>query len=89
MIKATQELKEWKKLAGHSNLELARLLSEGKKYHYDPNLVSAVFNGSREPSKQLMKSICKLTSFALGKCWLFDPFSEERTNGTHEKDGDS
>lgn len=73
MIRAKPELKKWRdELAKFSNEELCKLLSEGKKNHYDAPRISSILNGNLEPTKELMKRFCFLTGLPIGSIFEFD-----------------
>lgn len=79
MIRARPAIKLWRdKIRGITNEQLAKELSEGRRYHYDTEWISSIVNGDREPSKQLMKKFCLLLGCDFGDIWTFDRDTRRR-----------
>lgn len=73
MIKAKPAVKIWRdEIRKITNEQLSRELSDGRKAHYNEQLISSVVNGDREPSKQLIKKFCFLMGADLGDLFTFD-----------------
>lgn len=79
VIKAKDTIKLWRdKIRGITNEQLAKLLSDGRRCHYDPEWVSSIVSGDREPSKQLMKKFCLLIGCDLGDIWTLGRNTQRR-----------
>lgn len=70
MIKTGEKLKAWMTLHNMDYKALA------KELNCDESFVSGILNGSREPSKQLIRKICDVTRMNIGDLFSYDRNAE-------------
>jgi len=66
MIKVGKKLEAWMTLHNMDYKALAKDLG------CDESFVSGILNGSREPSKQLMRKICDVARMDIGDLFVYD-----------------
>jgi len=77
MIKVTNKLEAFLVLHNWDYKILA------KECGCDESFISGILNGSREPSKQLMRKLCDVTRMDVGDLFCYDRLTEIKDN---EKD---